>query len=122
MGWKREARGNKDFEISRHLSRSLLVLRFRIITSASPTINTVTATVTIGSKPAGVAITPNSEYAYVTNAGGTTVSVISTDSNASPSPKVPEFSTQLTGITLVVFMIIIISVTIIAKNKNVRKI
>ena len=122
MGWKREARGNKDFESSRHLSRSLLVLRFRIIASASPTINTVTATVTIGSKPGWGRYNAEQRIRLCYKRWRHHSSVISTDSNASPSPKVPEFSTQLTGITLVVFMIIIISVTIIAKNKNVRKI
>jgi YVTN family beta-propeller protein len=42
---------------------------------------TVAATVTVGSNPFCVAITPNGAYAYVTNDGGTTVSVISTATN-----------------------------------------
>ena len=54
------------------------------------TTNTVTTTATVGSKPTGslctclsadLALTPNGEYAYVTNSGGTTVSVISTATN-----------------------------------------
>jgi YVTN family beta-propeller protein len=43
--------------------------------------NTVTATVTVGSDPSGVAVTSNGEYAYVTNALGDSVSVISTATN-----------------------------------------
>ena len=52
--------------------------------------NTVTATATVGSKPTGslctvlsadLALMPNGAYAYVTNSGGTTVSVISTATN-----------------------------------------
>ena len=43
--------------------------------------NTVTATVTVGSNPWGVAVTPNGAYAYVTNEGSDTVSVISTATN-----------------------------------------
>jgi len=42
---------------------------------------TVTATVTVGSAPDSVAVTPNGTYAYVTNEGGNSVSVISTASN-----------------------------------------
>ena len=44
---------------------------------------TVTATVTVGGAPVGVAITPNGEYAYVTNNGihSDTVSVINTTTN-----------------------------------------
>jgi YVTN family beta-propeller protein len=42
---------------------------------------TVTATIPVGSEPFGVAIPPNGAYAYVTNDGGTTVSVISTATN-----------------------------------------
>ena len=38
-------------------------------------------TVTVGSGPYGVAVTPNGAYAYVTNEGGDTVSVISTTTN-----------------------------------------
>jgi YVTN family beta-propeller protein len=47
--------------------------------------NTVTATVTVGNAPYGVAVTPDGSYVYVTNAGflgsGTTVSVINTATN-----------------------------------------
>ena len=42
---------------------------------------TVMATITVGSKPWGVAITRNGAYAYVTNYGDNTVSVISTSTN-----------------------------------------
>ena len=40
--------------------------------------NTVTATIGVGKNPAGVAITPDGRFAYVTNSGDGTVSVIST--------------------------------------------
>jgi YVTN family beta-propeller protein len=40
--------------------------------------NTVTATIGVGKTPAGVAITPDGRFAYVTNSGDGTVSVIST--------------------------------------------
>ena len=43
--------------------------------------NTVTATVTVGTGPYGVAITPNGLYAYVANYNAGTVSVISTATN-----------------------------------------
>ena len=94
-----------------------------VISTAS---NTVNATATLGGNPQWVAITPDGKYAYVTNADGS-VLVISTTLNTvttvSPSPSVPEFLAQLSGITLVVFMIIIIiSVIIIAKKKIAWKI
>jgi YVTN family beta-propeller protein len=41
----------------------------------------VTATIPVGNNPAGVAITPNGTYAYVTNYGSGTVSVINTATN-----------------------------------------
>ena len=41
-----------------------------------------TGLVIVGTNPHGVAITPNGQYAYVTNSGGTAVSVISTSSNS----------------------------------------
>ena len=43
--------------------------------------NTVTATVTVGGYPRGVAVTPNGAYAYVTNEVSDSVSVISTATN-----------------------------------------
>ncbi|MDV6278715.1 YncE family protein, partial [Rhodococcus erythropolis] len=43
--------------------------------------DTVIATVPVGSTPEGVAITPDGNHAYVTNAGDGTVSVISTATN-----------------------------------------
>ena len=44
--------------------------------------NAVTATVTVGTQPIGVAITPNGAYAYVANNASNTVSVIDTSTNA----------------------------------------
>ena len=43
--------------------------------------NNVTATVTVGSNPNGVAVNPNGNYAYVTNYGSGSVSVINTATN-----------------------------------------
>ena len=43
--------------------------------------NTVTATVTVGSEPENVAVTPNGAYAYVANYLNDSVSVISTGTN-----------------------------------------
>ena len=43
---------------------------------------TVTATVTVGANPFGVAVTPNGAYVYVANEGGNSVSVIDTPSFA----------------------------------------
>ena len=43
--------------------------------------NSVTATVPVGGCPLQVAVTPNGEYAYVTDDGNNTVSVISTARN-----------------------------------------
>ena len=40
--------------------------------------NKVTATITGGNGPFGVAVTPNGDYAYVTNGGSGSVSVINT--------------------------------------------
>jgi YVTN family beta-propeller protein len=44
--------------------------------------NSVTATLTVGSGPRGVAITPDGSTAYVANGGGETVSVIDTGTNS----------------------------------------
>ena len=44
--------------------------------------NAVTATVTVGTNPYDVAITPNGDYAYVANFSSNTVSVIDTSTNA----------------------------------------
>jgi len=41
----------------------------------------VYATVTVGTNPRGVAVTPNGLFAYVTNYGASTVSVINTATN-----------------------------------------
>ncbi len=43
--------------------------------------NIVTATVTVGTGPGGVAITPDGNFAYVANNSSQTVSVIATASN-----------------------------------------
>jgi len=43
--------------------------------------NTVVNTITVGTRPYGVAITPNGLYAYVANVGSGTVSVINTSTN-----------------------------------------
>jgi YVTN family beta-propeller protein len=43
--------------------------------------NTVTATVSVGDFPFGVAITPDGDFAYVTNVGSNTVSVIDIATN-----------------------------------------
>jgi YVTN family beta-propeller protein len=43
--------------------------------------NTVTATITVGDAPQGVAVSPNGSRAYVTNFGSDTVSVINTATN-----------------------------------------
>ena len=43
--------------------------------------NTVTATITVGATPAGVAVSPDGTRAYVTNYGSDTVSVIDTATN-----------------------------------------
>jgi len=52
------------------------------ISGMRPT-NTVTATIGVGKTPAGVAITPDGRFAYVTNSGDGTVSVISTGTQKS---------------------------------------
>jgi YVTN family beta-propeller protein len=76
----------------------------------------MTANLAILGEPLGVAISPNGAYAYVTsmtNGGGGTVLVIST-----PAPTaVQEFPAQSLIITMVVFMIIGLSVVIIAKKR-----
>ena len=43
--------------------------------------NTVVKTIPVGEAPNGVAITPNGNFAYVTNQGSNTVSVIATANN-----------------------------------------
>ena len=50
-----------------------------VINTAS---NSVVATVTVGSVPYGVAITPDGSFAYVANQGSDNVSVINTASNS----------------------------------------
>jgi len=52
------------------------------VSAASGTpINTVTATIPVGSGPNGVAVNPIAPYAYVANYGSNTVSVINTSTN-----------------------------------------
>jgi DNA-binding beta-propeller fold protein YncE len=79
----------------------------------------VVATVTVGSEPTGVTVTPNGDYVFVTNAGSDTVSVISTVTTASPTPKVPEFS----NIAFVSVSVAIAAVTLcaIALTARTRK-
>ena len=95
--------------------------------------NAVDQTVTVGTTPYGIAITPNGEYAYVTNLVSVatespvanwvgTVSVISTGykhgANCFFIPMlVPEFPTQSLTIALLVCIIIVLSIVIIAKKK-----
>ena len=97
-----------------------LFCAFALLPQPVQAANTVTATVTVGSEPGGVAVTPNGAYAYVTNLGSNSVSVISTATTASPSPTIPEFPAQLLIITLVVFMITGLSAVIIAKKRITR--
>ena len=78
--------------------------------------NTVSATVNVGSTPVGVAVTPNGDFAYITNAGGNTVSVISMVTTASLTPKVPEFS----NVALVSVAVAIAVVTLCAIALTVR--
>ncbi len=60
---------------------SFLFCAFALLPQTVQAQNTVTATITVGSEPRGVAVTPNGAYAYVTNEGSGTVSVISTATN-----------------------------------------
>ena len=105
------------------------------VSVVSTATNTVTATVTVGSLPEGVAQTPNGAYAYVINEGSNSVSVISTATSTSsptavptatptvaPTPTIPEFPGQLFTITMVVFMIIVLSAVISARKRIAWKI
>ena len=49
---------------------------------ASPNPLTVTATITVGSGPIGVAVSPDGTKAYAVNISGNSVSVINTSTNA----------------------------------------
>jgi YVTN family beta-propeller protein len=53
----------------------------RSSTSKLP-INTVIATVTVGSAPQGIVVTPNTDFVYVANAGSLTISEIETKTHA----------------------------------------
>ena len=81
--------------------------------------NNVAATVTVGSKPTGVAVTPNGQYAYVTNSGGGTVSVISTVTTASPTPTVPEFSNvALVSVALAIAVVTLCAIGLTARTRK----
>ena len=54
-----------------------------VITTAT---GAVSAPITVGNGPAGVAITPDGKHAYVTNSGDGTVSVITTATGAVSAP------------------------------------
>ncbi len=54
---------------------------FALLPQSVQATNAVTATINGLNDPLGVAVTPNGEYAYVTNEGSGTVSVISTLTN-----------------------------------------
>ena len=58
-----------------------LFCAFALLPQPSRAMDTVTATVTVGTSPVGVAVTPNGAYAYVANGNGGTVSVINTATN-----------------------------------------
>ena len=49
--------------------------------SVIPTTNAVTATITVGGEPEGVAVSPDGSKVYVANSNSDTVSVISTATN-----------------------------------------
>ncbi|MGH7963571.1 MAG: beta-propeller fold lactonase family protein [Candidatus Binatia bacterium] len=51
------------------------------VSAISTATNTVIATIRVGKRPRGIALSPNGALAYVTNFGGNTVSVINTATN-----------------------------------------
>ena len=51
------------------------------VSAYDATTGTVTATIPVGGRPQGVAVSPDGRTAYVTNGGGGDVSVISTPTN-----------------------------------------
>src|SRR5208283_2426515 len=59
-----------------------LFFAFALLPQLAQAANTVIATITVGTEPDGVAVTPNGDYVYVTNSGSDSVSVISTASNS----------------------------------------
>jgi YVTN family beta-propeller protein len=62
-----------------------LIFLTSLVTLRPPTVkaqDTVVATIKVGSFPSTLAITPNGEYAYVSNSASGTVSVINTTTNA----------------------------------------
>jgi len=92
---------------------------FALLPQPVRAVNTVTATVTVGSKPTGVAVAPNGGYAYVTNAGGTTVSVIGTATTASPTPKVPEFSdVALVSVAVAIAVVTLCAIAFTARTRK----
>ena len=58
-------------------------------TTTTTPINGVSATITVGDNPNGVAITPDGTKAYVTNFNPDTVSVINTATNAAVGSPIP---------------------------------
>jgi YVTN family beta-propeller protein len=64
-----------------------------------------------------VAVTPNGQYAYVTNAGSGTVSVISMVTTASSTLKVPEFS----DVALISVAVAIAVATLCMKSLTAKK-
>ena len=88
----------------------------------------VTATIKGLNEPFDVALTPNGEYAYVTNAneggGGGSVSVINTANATSPTPTATAPIIVFGGVDWVIVVIVIIVVTVIiflAWHRNLRK-
>ncbi len=69
--------------------------------------NTVTTTVTVGTEPFGAVVTPNGEYAYVTNSGTNSVSVISAATKSAPSFSIVDLSILVIVIIIVLFLIIL---------------
>ena len=57
----------------------LLCLGWTLLSATDP--NTVVTTIDVGSKPSGIAITPNNLFAYVANNGDNTVSVLNLTTN-----------------------------------------
>jgi len=79
----------------------------------------VAATVTVGSMPTGVTVTPNRDYVFVTNAGSDTVSVISTVTTSFPTPKVPEFSNVvLVSVSVVIVVVTLCAIALTARTRK----
>jgi YVTN family beta-propeller protein len=78
---------------------------------------TVMATITVGSGPIGVAVTPNGANAYVANEFGNTVSVISTATNAvtahSPTPTASPTPAIKSGSSPFPYILVILVVAVV---------